>query len=114
MGPDHTRTQSWSNRKLPTDAAVEAIEPLNKKDGWPWEYAIQLCNQADMDMWINIPVSVDDDYIRNLAALIKATLKPNLNIYLEHSNEVVELRLPPICLEQGPGQGRGPGRKRPI
>jgi hypothetical protein len=86
-GKDHTRTQSWSNRKLPTDAAVEPIAPLNKKDGWPWEYVIELCNQANMDMWINIPVSVDDDYIRSLAALIKATLKPNLHIYIEHSNE---------------------------
>ena len=87
-GKDHTKTQFWSNRKLPADAAVEAIEPLNKKDGWPWEYVIQLCNQADMDMWINIPVSVDDDYIRSLAALIKANLKPSLKIYIEHSNEV--------------------------
>jgi hypothetical protein len=87
-GKDHTKTQSWSNRKLPTDAAAESIEPLNKKDGWPWEYVIQLCNQADMDLWINIPVSVDDDYIRRLAALIKTTLKPNLNIYIEHANEV--------------------------
>jgi hypothetical protein len=87
-GKDHTETQSWSNRKLPADAAVEPIEPLNKKDGWPWEYVIQLCNQSDMDMWINIPVSVDDDYIRSLAALIKAKLKPSLKIYIEHSNEV--------------------------
>jgi len=87
-GKDHTKTQSWGNRKLPSDAAVESIEPLNKKDGWPWEYVIELCNQADMDMWINIPASVDDDYIRSLAALIKATLKPNLNIYIEHANEV--------------------------
>jgi len=85
---DHTKTQSWSNRKLPGDAAVRPIEPLNKKDGWPWEYVIELCNETGMDMWINIPVSVDDDYIRSLAALIKASLKPKLKIYLEHSNEV--------------------------
>ena len=61
---------------------------LDKKDGWPWEYIIALCNQANMDAWINIPVSVDDDYIRQLAKLMKAGLKPSLNIYLEHSNEV--------------------------
>ena len=87
-GKDRTKTQLWSNRKLPTDATVEPIEPLNKKDGWPWEYAIQLCNEANMDMWINLPVSVDDDYVRSLAALIKARLKPRLNVYIEHSNEV--------------------------
>ena len=64
------------------------MEPLNKKDGWPWEYVIQLCNQADMDLWLNIPMSVDDDYIRHLASLIKTDLKPGRKIYLEHSNEV--------------------------
>ena len=87
-GPDHTKTQSWSNRKLPTDASVEPIEPLNKKDGWPWEYVIQLCNEANMDLWINIPVSADDAYVGSLAALIKSSLKPNRNIYIEHANEV--------------------------
>jgi len=87
-GKDHTKAQSWSDRKLPADAAAEAIEPLNKKDGWPWEYPIQLCNQANMDLWINIPVAANDDYIRQLAVLIKTNLKPNLNIYLEHANEV--------------------------
>ena len=87
-GKDHTSIQHWNNRKLPEDASVDTMEPLNKKDGWPWEYTIQLCNEANMDLWINIPVSVDDDYIRELANLIKSTLKPQLHIYLEHSNEV--------------------------
>ena len=87
-GPAHTRTQSWDHRKLPADASVEAMDTLNKKDGWPWEYPIELCNEANMDLWINIPMSVDDDYIRQLAGLIKARLKPTLNIYIEHSNEV--------------------------
>jgi hypothetical protein len=87
-GQDHTNIQHWSHRKLPTDAAVESIEPLNKKDGWPWEYTAALCNEAGLDMWINIPMSVDDEYIRNLAQLLRTQLKPNLHIYLEHSNEV--------------------------
>jgi hypothetical protein len=87
-GKDHTQTQSWSNRKLPDDAAMVPIGPLNKKDGWPWEFAVALCNEADMDMWINIPMAVDDDYVRQLALLLKSGLKPSLNIYIEHSNEV--------------------------
>ena len=85
---DHTRLQSWNNRKMPGDASVETMATLNKKDGWPWEYVILLCNQANMDAWINIPVSADDEYIRQLASLLKAGLKPSLNVYLEHSNEV--------------------------
>ena len=87
-GKDHTRLQSWNNRKLPEDASVDTMDSLNKKDGWPWEYVMSLCNQANMDAWINVPVSVDDDYIRQLAQLMKAGLKPALNVYIEHSNEV--------------------------
>jgi hypothetical protein len=41
-----------------------------------------------MDMWINIPISADDDYIRRLAMLLKSNLEPGLNIYIEESNEV--------------------------
>jgi hypothetical protein len=87
-GKDHTRQQSWDNRKSPTDASVEPIEQLGKQDGWPWEFAVELCNQTNTDMWVNIPASADDDYIRHLAELLKAGLKPTLNIYIEHSNEV--------------------------
>jgi hypothetical protein len=83
-----TGSQSWSSRKLPTDASVDPIEPLNKKDGWPWEYAVELCNETNMDMWINIPISANDDYIRQLATLLKSSLKPGLHIYIEDSNEV--------------------------
>jgi len=83
-----TTSQPWSIRKKITDASIGTLDPLNKKDGWPWEYAIDLCNQANMDMWINIPVSVDDDYIQQLATLINQRLKSTLNLYIEHSNEV--------------------------
>ena len=86
-GKDHT-LRSWGHRKLPADAAVESMEPLSKKDGWPWEDVIALGNEADMDRGFNLPVSVDDDYIRQLARLVKTTLKPNLNVYLEHGNEM--------------------------
>ena len=81
-------TQSWANRKLLADASVSRMETLNKKDGWPWELVIQLCNEMKMDPWINIPVSVDDEYIRQLALLLKSQLDPERAIYIEHSNEI--------------------------
>lgn len=85
---DGPLTQSWAHRKLLTDAAVGRMPALNKKDGWPWELVIELCNATGMDAWINIPVAVDDAYIRELALLLKRSLRPELNIYLEHSNEI--------------------------
>lgn len=69
-----------SYRWAKPDGSLGTLDPLNKKDGWPWEYVIDLCNQTNMDMWINIPVSVDDDYIRQLATLIKNNLKTSLKL----------------------------------
>ena len=38
--------------------------------------------------WINIPGHADDDYVINLAKLLKATVDPTLFIYYEYANEV--------------------------
>ena len=48
---------------------------------------IDLCNRTKRDMWITVPHVVDDDYVRNLAGLIKAGLSPDLQCYVEWSNE---------------------------
>lgn len=87
-GPDHTRLQHWEDRKRLDDASFEKIPPLNKKIGWPWEIAIQLCNETGADLWINLPVSIDDAYIRQLALLVKNELDPKHAVYIEHANEV--------------------------
>jgi hypothetical protein len=74
-------TQNWDSRIKSKNAYAGSI-------GWPWEYAIRLCNDTDMNMWINIPVAADDNYIYNLAKLLKKNLNPKLNIYIEYSNEL--------------------------
>ena len=40
------------------------------------------------DIWINVPVAASDDYVRELALLLRDNLDPNLHIYVEYSNEV--------------------------
>ncbi len=80
--------QHWSNRKKTTDASQTTIPLLNKKDGFAWEYIIQICNTAKMDMWLCVPASVDNNYVQQLAQLVYDNLDPNLNVYLEHSNEI--------------------------
>jgi hypothetical protein len=87
--PAYTNTDHvthWSNRKLPADATQGQWG--TKKDGVAWEYCIDLCNQTQKDIWINVPVAADDDYVRQLAMLLKNTLHPSLKIYVEYSNEV--------------------------
>lgn len=76
----------WRDRKLTTDATQEA---WGKKNGSvAWEYAIALCNKTRSDMWINVPINATDEYVGELAKLIKKLLYPGLKVYLEYSNEV--------------------------
>jgi len=94
----------WADRALPTDAWMGGDNPLRPgAHGVPWEYIILLANQVNKDIWINIPVSASGakitdtaSYVYQLALLLKngnaftgnRGLNPNLNIYIEHSNEV--------------------------
>jgi hypothetical protein len=79
---------TWAGRKLPTDPTQQ--DPR----GVAWEYVIQLANAANKDIWINIPQGVNladtttNNYVTQLATLLKANLNPNLHVYVEFSNEL--------------------------
>jgi len=49
---------------------------------------VDLANTVGRDLWICVPHQANDDYVHNLAQLIKQNLKPSLNVYIEYSNEV--------------------------
>ncbi len=51
------------------------------------EYMIKLANVTHKDMWINVPTAADDNFVYQMAALIKNTLDPSLKVYIEYSNE---------------------------
>lgn len=75
--------KEWSQRTLPGQGGQ-----ASRKNGVAYEYMIELCNRANKDMWMNVPVRASDDYIRNLAKLLKDKLSPNLIIHLELGNEI--------------------------
>lgn len=52
------------------------------------EVMIQLANMTRTDPWFCVPHRATDEYIREYARLVKATLDPSLKVYLEYSNEV--------------------------
>lgn len=56
--------------------------------GIAYEYMIDLANRLQKDVWVCVPHQADDNYIASMAALFKAGLDSNLNIYIEYSNEV--------------------------
>ena len=49
---------------------------------------IELCNKLDADMWVNIPHLATDDYVNQLADLIKTNLDADLRVWVELSNEL--------------------------
>ncbi|SDX62115.1 S-layer homology domain-containing protein [Paenibacillus sp. CF384] len=83
--PAYPAVTEWSDRKLTTDATQLLQDGTH---GVAWEYVIALANQTGKDIWINIPVAASNDYVKSLAALLKAKLNPGIKIYLEYSNEV--------------------------
>lgn len=76
----YPKKRTWADRQQP-DAALYT-------KGAPWEVVIALANYTKRDIWINIPVDADSMYVVQLATLIKNTLRPEVNIYIEYSNEV--------------------------
>ncbi len=65
--------------------------------GWPrywqdeWgmavEFAIDVCNAIGADFWWCLPPKCSDDYVTQLATLVKARLDPRLRFYIEYGNE---------------------------
>jgi hypothetical protein len=91
---------SWDQRVLPA-RPVQATP-----NGGALEYMVMFANETGKDVWLNIPVSVTNDYVRRLAQLLRygsdginpytapqanpvfPPLQPNLDVYVEYSNEV--------------------------
>lgn len=87
--PEFPVKTTWSKRKTPLDAAQQSLAGINgKRDGWCWEYIIELSNILKKDIWVCVHISCDSDYVANLAKLLKEKLDPSIHIYVENSNEV--------------------------
>jgi len=89
----------WSDRTLWTHATQSPPLLPGRTYGWEgrgasWESFIMIANQTGKDLWINIPHKATDDYIINLANLIKngnshvAPLRSDVKLYVEYSNEI--------------------------
>ncbi len=87
--PVYPAKTTWENRKTPLDAAQQSMRETNgKRDAWCWEYIVELSNILDKDIWINIHMSCDSNYVAELAKFLQENLNENINIYVENSNEV--------------------------
>lgn len=99
--------EEWATRKIATfytqvgasgdpDAiyspAPNAFERIYS-GGVAIEIMIQISNELKINPWFCIPHRATDDYIVQFAKLVKARLDPSLKVYIEHSNENLELEL---------------------
>jgi hypothetical protein len=83
LSTNGTKIKSWSERTTPDSATQSSSK------GASYEYAIQIGNELNKDIWLTIPVNADDDFIRQLATLLKNTYTaPGRVAYIEYSNEV--------------------------
>jgi hypothetical protein len=81
---------NWDDRTLPTE---EQGRPGGERRGVAYEWWIDLCNRTQTDMWVCMPHGADDNFIRQLAIMVRDSLNPSLKCYLELSNEVWNFRV---------------------
>ncbi len=81
--------QEWSERKRADEcpAAWTGVSD-GKLESMPWEYVIQFSNETGVSPWVSVPISSTDDYLYQLAAYLDNNLDPNMDFFLELSNEV--------------------------
>jgi hypothetical protein len=49
---------------------------------------LYLANAVGASPWFCMPHFASDDYIRNFAQLVLSSLRPDVKVYVEYSNEV--------------------------
>jgi hypothetical protein len=73
--------QHWSDRSRPDFYSQGLVQGISL------EYAIALANELGSDGWFSVPHMASDDYIRQMARLIRDRLDRRLKCYIEYSNE---------------------------
>lgn len=81
MKTNNSEQKEWENRPK--------IETVSYADqGSPIEIMVELANRLEVEPWFTMPHQATDEYIKNFAQMVKESLKYNLNVYIEYSNEV--------------------------
>lgn len=83
-----SNTLTWSDRATTDDYTQSTPR------GVALEYMIELCNELGADPWFCMPHQADDAYVFSFASQVKQQLRPDLNVYIEWSNEVWNSQFP--------------------
>ncbi|HLZ66877.1 MAG TPA: PA14 domain-containing protein [Aliidongia sp.] len=114
------KQQHWADRVTPGLASqYQAVGGYGwQGKGGSLEYLVALANETGKDIWINVPVGVDDDYVTKTAQLLAfgsdgtnpytapqanpayPPLNTNLKIYVEYGNELWNSAYPQAAMNQ--------------
>lgn len=85
---NYSREKDWSDRT--TRGAIIQSGGFEGKypHGVAWEFMVDLCNQADKDLWLCVPAYTTQAYWDKLAELVFNRLEPERNVWIEYANEV--------------------------
>jgi len=83
QGVDNSKEKYWKNRTLPSFASQAGHVS--------YEHIVDLSNQLGANPWISVPHLADDNYVLNLALFLNSTLRHDLKLFIEYSNEVWNL-----------------------
>ncbi len=72
----------WARRPTP------AMFSRTSAKGIPVEEMVALANLIKRNVWINVPLTANDDYIKQLATYLRDHLHKGATIHVEYSNEV--------------------------
>jgi len=73
--------QGWSHRTTPSSYTQ------TRPQGVAHELILRLANRTRKNPWICLPHAADDDQVRQTARLYRDGLDPDLELYVEYSNE---------------------------
>ena len=95
-----SNAEKWEKRR-PADYLVQTPgwRPRLPMGGMAYELMVAVCNAAQKDMWVCVPHLADNEYVHELAELLRSRLHRNLTCIVELSNELWNF-------SQGPELGR--------
>ena len=91
MTTNNSPQVNWHDRPQPKDASYAS-------KGVPLELMIDLANRLNAEPWFCLPHQANDDYIKQFASIVGASLNPHLRAWVEYSTH---LRENPLALAMG-------------
>lgn len=80
-GSEGGQSGRWQDRVTPQRAIWAGF------GGLPLEATIHLCNVLGVDAWFTLPHNADGDYLTRFATMVRDRLRPDLQVFVERSNE---------------------------